>query len=88
MAALLRLMIIGFVVLTVIYLAVSLYSRTVRRSKLGAEWDESQGPGARDTFIREGLEEYDGSLRRKLILGIYVVPTLLVALIVYLTNYA
>ncbi|WP_417723086.1 hypothetical protein [Salipiger sp.] len=87
MLALLRLVIIGFVVLTAIYVALSIWSRRVRRGKLGLEWDEAQGPGAREAFVEEGLRDYDRSLRRKLILGVYVVPVCVVALIVYLTNY-
>jgi hypothetical protein len=84
----LRLMAVGFAVLTVVYICLSLYSRAVRRAKLEAEWDRDQGPGERDGFVDQGLEEYDGSLRRKLILGVYVVPLCLVALIIYLTNFA
>ncbi len=85
--ALARLIVVGFVVLTVIYISLSLYSRSVRKGKLAAEWDEAGMQGDRDAFIRKGLEEYDGSLRRKLILGVYVIPLCLVTLIVYLTNY-
>ena len=40
MLALARLLVIGFVVLTVIYISLSLYSRSVRRGKLAREWDE------------------------------------------------
>lgn len=83
-----RLLLIAFVVLTLIYICLSLYSRAVRKGKLQAEWDENKGPGTRDSFVQQGLEDYDGSLRRKLILGVYVVPILLVSLIIYLTNYA
>lgn len=84
----LRLLAMVFVVLTVIYICLSLYSRAVRKGKLKAEWDENRGPGERDAFVKQGLEDYDGSLRRKLILGVYVVPICLVALIIYLTNFA
>lgn len=87
MLALLRLLGIGFVVLTVIYAALSLWSRRVRRRKLEAEWNEAQGPGGRAAFVEAGLAEYDQSLRRKLILGVYVVPLCLIGLIVYLTNF-
>ncbi len=34
-----RLMVLGFVVLTVVYLVVSIYSRSVRREKLEKQWD-------------------------------------------------
>ena len=83
-----RLLVIAFVVLTVVYVCLSLYSRAVRKDKLRAEWEANQGPGTQDDFVRQGLEEYDGSLRRKLILGVYVVPTLIVMAIIYFTNFA
>ena len=87
MLALARLLIIGFVVLTVIYVSLSLYSRRVRRGKLAREWDEEIRTGDRDAFIEDGLQDYDQSLRRKLILGVYIVPVTLVAIIIYLTNF-
>lgn len=87
MIALARLMVIGFVVLTVIYVSLSLYSRSVRRGKLKLWWEEEGRPGDLETYVDKGLKEYDGSLRRKLILGVYVVPVCLVALIIYLTNF-
>ncbi|MCM2563056.1 hypothetical protein M8756_13030 [Lutimaribacter sp. EGI FJ00015] len=87
MLALARLLIIGFVVLTVIYLSLSLYSRSVRRGKLEREWDEEIHTGDRDAFIEEGMRAYDGSLRKKLILGVYVLPLVTVTIIIYLTNF-
>lgn len=86
--ALLRIFAIAFVVLTVIYWSVSFYSRAARREKLEALWEEKGAIGDRDGFVRAGLAEYDRSLRRRLILGIYVVPAVIVAGIVYLVNYA
>ncbi len=88
MAALARLVFVGFVVLTIIYICLSLYSRAVRRGKLEQEWDEGDRQGDREAFIREGLADYDSSLRRKLILGVYVIPILLVSVLIYLTNFA
>ncbi|MGR3273254.1 hypothetical protein DU478_03900 [Thalassococcus profundi] len=87
MFALARLFVVAFVVLTIVYICVSLYSRSVRRGKLEAEWDEEGMTGDRDAFIRQGLKEYDNSLRRKLILGVYIVPMCLVGLIIYLNNF-
>lgn len=87
MAALARLLVIGFVVLTVIYVSLSIYSRSVRRRKLQDWWEEEGRPGELDTYIDEGLRDYEGSLRRKLIWGVYIVPVAVVALIVYLTNF-
>ena len=87
MFALARLVVVGFVLLSIIYVCLSLWSRMVRRRKLNAEWEEMQ-EGDRDAFVEAGLQDYDSSLRRKLILGVYVVPAVLVALIIYLTNFA
>ena len=87
MFALGRLLVIGFVVLTVIYVALSFYSRAVRKGKLQREWDEKGMEGDKDAWVQQGLEDYDGSLRRKLILGVYVVPVVVVSIIIYLTNF-
>ncbi|EPX82971.1 hypothetical protein [Salipiger mucosus] len=87
MYALARFLLIGFAVLTVIYLALSAWSRSVRRRKLQARWDARGGPGTRADYVARGLRAYDRSLRRKLILGVYIVPACVVALIVYLTNF-
>lgn len=87
MFALARLMVIGFVVLTIFYICLSLYSRSVRRSKLEDEWHEGDQGVDKERFIREGLEDYDGSLRRKLILGVYVIPVCVVSFIIYATNF-
>lgn len=87
MIALARLLVIGFIVLTVIYVCLSFYSRAVRRGKLEAEWHEEEQNVDKETFVREGLEDYDSSLRRKLILGVYVVPVVTVGVIIYLTNF-
>lgn len=88
MAALVRLMVIGFIVLSVIYVCLSLYSRAVRKGKLRAEWGEEPREQTLEAFVEEGLVEYDKSLRRKLILSVYVIPVILVSVIVYLTNFA
>ena len=88
MFALARLMVIGFVVLTVIYVCLSLYSRAVRRSKLKSKWEAGPKKVDRDTFVQRGLEKYDNSIRRKLILGVYIVPVVLVSVIIYLTNFS
>jgi|TARA_B110000879_G_C11040468_1_gene458633 hypothetical protein len=88
MAALARLMVVGFIVLSVIYVCLSLYSRAVRKGKLRAEWSEGPQEQSLDEFLDEGLAEYDTSLRRRLILGVYVIPVILVSVVIYLTNFA
>lgn len=87
MLGLLRLIIVGGIFLTIVYVILSMWSRAVRRAKLRTEWEDTGRPGDLDAYVEAGLREYDGSLRRKLILGVYVVPVLVVSTIVYLTNF-
>ena len=88
MLAFARLMIFGFIFLTIVYICLVFYSRSVRKAKLADEWDTEIKEGDRDAFVKEGLVDYESSLRRKLILGVYVVPICLVVLILYLNNFA
>lgn len=74
-------------ILTAVYVIVSIWSRSVRREKLEEEWDEEIRSGDRDAFIEEGLRDYDRSFRRKLILGVYVVPVALVLILIYVMNF-
>ena len=83
-----RLFVMLFVALTVIYVSLSLYSRSVRKSKLRRKWAEGKQLVDRDTFVQRGLERYDGSIRRKLIWGVYVVPVVVIGVIIYLTNFS
>lgn len=88
MLGFLRLAVFGFLFLSVIFVCLSFYSRAVRRGKLEEKWEAGPRRVDRDTFVRRELEKYDGSIRRKLIWGVYVVPMVLVCVIIYLTNYA
>jgi hypothetical protein len=88
MFAFARLIVMGLVILTIIYVCLSLYSRAVRRGKLRDKWVDGPQKVDRDTFVQRGLEKYDGSIRRKLILGVYIVPVITVGVIIYLTNHS
>ncbi len=88
MLALGRLIVVGFVVLTVIYVCLSYYSRAVRKDKLRRKWDEDIRQGDREAYIARGLKLYQKSLRRKLLWGVYVVPIVTIAIVIYLVNFA
>jgi hypothetical protein len=77
----------GLVLLTILYLILSVWSRSVRRERLEEEWDAEIRTGDRDAFIEEGLRAYDRSLRPKLILGVYAIPVLFATVMIYVTNY-
>ena len=88
---LVRLIVFGFIGLSVIYVLLRIYSRSIRREKLENRWAEEnpQGgdPVARQAYIERGLAEYDSSIRPKLFALVYVVPTLIVIAIHLLTTY-
>lgn len=88
MIPLVRLAVFGFVALSVIYVLVSIYSRSVRRERLEKQWDARQGPGDRAAFIAQGMADYQKSLRRRLLWLVYIVPTVVISALVYLLNYA
>ena len=85
-----RLVIFGFIGLTVIYFSVSIYSRSVRKERLEKEYDANHpdggASGGRDAFVSEGLQSYDASIRPRLIGLIYVVPTVVIGTIIVMIN--
>ena len=82
-----RLVVFGFLLLSVIYLSLSWFTRSLRRESLENEWDQDQPEGiSRDDYVAAGIKEYNDGLRPKLLLLVYVIPTVLIATIVYLTN--
>ncbi|MGJ8622659.1 MAG: hypothetical protein ACSHW1_07765 [Yoonia sp.] len=85
-----KLVVFGFIGLSVIYLSVSLYSRSVRKERLEDEFDAAHPdggePGARDAFVAAGMQDYNASIRPKLIGLVYVVPTIVVGAIIYTVN--
>jgi len=76
-----------FLFLTVVYICLSLYSRSVRKGKLEEEWFQEGQHGDKDAFVKAGLEDYNGSLRKKLLLGVYVIPFTLIVVIIYVQNW-
>jgi len=83
-----RLVVFGFLALSVVYVCVALYSRSVRLERLERQWDaDPKGDaGARRQFLEAGMAEYKTGLKRRLILLVYVVPTVVIAAILYTIN--
>jgi len=88
---LVRLVVFGFLGLSVVYFAISWYSSSVRREKLENAWDaenpESSDETARDAYVAEGMEAYRSGLRPKLILLVYIIPAGLVIASLIITNW-
>ncbi|MBI1218459.1 MAG: hypothetical protein GC186_07910 [Rhodobacteraceae bacterium] len=90
MIALFRLAVFGLVALTVVYLIVSAYAASIRRERLQREWEGNAAgsdPAAQAEFVAAGMRDWRHGFRHKLILGVYVVPILLVAVVVYVLNF-
>ncbi len=83
-----RLMGMALVVLTIVFVCLWFYARAARREKLEAQWDRDKGPGRRESFVNAELAAYEGPLKRKLIWGVYVIPSCLLAVLIYFTNTA
>jgi len=85
--AFVRLVIFGLLGLSVVYLSLSIYSRSVRKERLEKQYDAAPVDGvSRDDYVQKGITEYNASLRPKLLLLVYIVPIVLVGAIVYITN--
>ena len=86
-----RLFAMAFLLLSVVFVYISLRQRYRCRKALEAEFDAKAAPDVgeteRDAYIEAGLKEYEGSLRRKLIFGVYIVPLIGVAVMIYVTNF-
>ena len=87
MIGIIRLAVFGFLFLAVIYLLVSVYSRSVRREKLENKWDDEVKEGDRDAYIKDGMKDYEGSLRKKLIVLVFIIPIAVVIAMLYITNF-
>ncbi len=87
MFAILRAVVVAFIGLSVVYLLVSVYSRSVRREKLEKHFDAGGVEGARDAYIEEGMRAYEMGLRRRLIWLVYIIPMVVVGVTIYLVNY-
>ena len=91
MFGIIRLAVLGLIGLSVLYLVVRTYARSVHRERLEKDWDANppagQGDSERAVWIESGLNAYEHSLRRKLIWLVFVLPVLAFAGIVYLVNY-
>ena len=81
----------GFLALSVVYVLVSIYSRSVRRERLEKSWDsdparEGQARTERDAYIEAGMAEYKHGLRRRLIVLVFIIPAVAFGVIVYIVN--
>jgi Ca2+/Na+ antiporter len=95
MIPIIRLVVFGFLLLSVLYVLVSIYSRSVRREKLEKAFDSGEATKDlpddvkpdRASYIEGGMVAYQKGLRRQLIWLVYIIPMAVVAVTVYLVNW-
>ena len=73
-----------FVILTVVYIALTLLNRFKERNRLAADYSETATDLAKDDFIAKGMKRYNRSLKAKLFLGVYLIPVAIGGFLVYL----
>ena len=82
-----KLLVFGLIGLTIVYKSLAIYSRSVRRERLENRYDADPVPGmSRDDYVERGIAEYNGSLRPKLLLLVYILPAAAVAVTIYVIN--
>ena len=86
MMAAARLLVMGFVILTIVYLCLWLYFRAARREALETEWME-RGEGDREEYVSRGLARQASGLRDRLLAIVYGGPILLFFFLVFATDY-
>ncbi|MCU0899058.1 MAG: hypothetical protein MUC82_01030 [Cypionkella sp.] len=82
-----RLAIVGYVVLTAIYFIMKIYLRSVARERLEKEFDAGGLGGDRSAYVEAGMARYDKGLKKNLLWLIYIIPTVLVVVTVYVMNF-
>jgi hypothetical protein len=86
-----KLMVFGFIGLSIVYLILRVYLRSVRREDLEKEWDanppEGQGETERGAFIEEGMRTYNKGLHTRLLWLVYIIPMVALAVIIYIINF-
>ena len=91
MFVLVRNIVIIFLLLSVAYAILSFTARIKHRAQLEAEYKTQselrQMSEEKDIFIARGMKRYGRSYKPKLILGVYIIPGLAMALLMYLAQY-
>lgn len=82
--------VVAGLLLSLVYLLLSLYLRSLRRERLENDWAgldaAAQAQTEREAYVAAGLRRYERGLWRWLLLLVYVLPGLALAWLVYVIN--
>ncbi len=82
----LRPLILVFLVLVAIHLVLRVWQRLREKRRLAAEWEAGNRLGDRETYVQEGMEQYDGSLGKRLLWLTIVGPMAGLIVLLYVLN--
>ena len=82
-----RLLLMALIALSVIYVLVSIYSRSIRREKLERHFDAGGVEGDRNDYIAKGMDAYEHGLRKRLIWLVIILPLAAMAVTTYVVNW-
>ncbi|MDQ2066889.1 hypothetical protein Q9295_10925 [Xinfangfangia sp. CPCC 101601] len=83
----LRLALVAMVVLTVVYVLIGIYWRSLQREALEKRWAHDAMQGDRDAWIEAGMKAYEGGLKKRLLWLIYILPMIGFSLIFFYVNW-
>lgn len=91
MFALVRNIVIVFLLLSAAYAILSFTARVKHRVQLESEYKTQselrQMSEDKEVFVARGMKKYGRSYKPKLILGVYVIPGLIISFLIYLAQY-
>jgi len=80
--------IVIFGILSVVYIALSRYQRWEEGRKLEAAYDaDPDQPEERETYVARGMREYDSSLKRNLLIGVFGIPLAAMIILFLIAEY-
>lgn len=82
-----NLAVFGLLGLTVLYVLLSIYLRSLERERLEKQWDAGGIPGDREDHIRRGLDAHRHGLRVRLLWLVYIIPIAVVSALVWILNF-
>ena len=91
MIGIIRNIIIVILLLTIIYAVLSFTGRAREQARLRAEFKTQsnlkQMTDTREEFVARGMRAYARGIKPKLLVGVYIIPGLLAAGLIYLAQY-
>ena len=75
-----------FLILTTIYVALTLTNRMKEKDRLRERYIETKPSVDQDDYVTQGMVKYNRSLKAKLLFGVYIAPIVLFGLLIFLAQ--